>query len=172
MFVPATPQGKLASMLLESEKKVAQERGWWLEARKSYQDWQRWLLGLPQCRDETGPEEIVMGESTVSYYIGETARNADTRSIEHQEAVTKLQANKALGKHALDYHGGKRITLDMWVTSTHNDPLTRQIQEGVFIVTWMRHKRDSELSHLQMNSKAEYLHGAVPQTRTIRGSIN
>ena len=79
--------------------------------------------------------------------------------------MTKFQANNALGKHALDYHDGKEITLDMWVTSTHNDPLTRQIQEGVAIVMGARHKRDSELSHLQMNSKAEYLEDAIPQIR-------
>ena len=28
MSVPATPQGKLANMLCESERKMAQERGW------------------------------------------------------------------------------------------------------------------------------------------------
>ena len=83
-----------------------------------------------------------MGGPTVSYYIGEAAQNAYTRSIEYREAVTKLQANNVLEKHAIDYHGEKQITLDMWVTSTHNDQLTRQIQEGVSIVTSVRHKRD------------------------------
>ena len=108
----------------------------------------------------------------VSYYIGETARNSYMRSIEHQEAVTKLQANNALGKYALEYHDGREITLDMWVTSIHKDPLTRQIQEGVSIVAGEKHKRDSELPHLLLNSKTEYLQGVVPQTRTTRGSIS
>ena len=214
MFVPATPQGKLANMLRESERKMAQERGWrikiverggqkirsrlakdlWIgpcdrddclvcRSAETRPDKKKsgpctrnsccYRIECRNCRTE-GPDtippratdgQIVVGESTVSYYlIGETARNAYTRSIEHREAVTKLQANNALGKHAIDYHGGKQITLNMWVTSTHNDPLTRQIQEGVSIVTGVRHKRDSELPHLQMNSKAEYLQGAVPQT--------
>ena len=59
----------------------------------------------------------------------------------------------------------------MRVTSIHKDPLTRQIQEGVSIVAGKTHKRDSELSHLLLNSKTEYLQGVVPQTRTTRGSI-
>ena len=48
-------------------------------------------------------DRIAIGNPMVSYYIGETARNSYTGSIEHQEAVKKLQANNALGKHALEY---------------------------------------------------------------------
>ena len=133
-------------------------------AAVQYRQQEEWAIGTRNsccyriechnCRTE-GPDtippratdgQIVVGESTVSYYIGETARNAYTRSIEHREAVTKLQANNALGKYVLDYHGGKEITLDMWVTSTHNNPLTRQIQKGVSIVTGVRHKCDRIIS--------------------------
>ena len=136
-----------------------------------------------ECRNyrEKGPDtlspnatddRIAIGNPMVSYYVGETARNSYTRSIEHQEAVKKLQTNNALRKHALEYHDGREITLDMWVTSIHKDPLTRQIQEGVSIVAGEKHKRDSELPHLLLNSKTEYLQGVVPQTRTTRGSIS
>ena len=221
MFVPATPHGKLANMLRESERKMAQERGWRIKiVERGGQRISSRLVKDPwtgpcdkdeclvcrsaetmsdrknsgpctrngccyriECRNcrEKGPDtlppnatddRIAIGNPMVSYYIGETARNSHTRSIEHQEAVKTLQANNALGKHALEYHDGREITLDMWVTSIHKDPLTRQIQEGVSIVAGGKHKRDSELPHLLLNSKTEYLQGVVPQTRTTRGSIS
>jgi len=87
---------------------------------------------VPQMQEQgsTIPERTVSGNRVVgeidkpmiSYYIGESARNGFTRGLEHQDAAKKRQTNNAL------------VDFDMWLTSTHNDPLTRQIQEGVNIV--------------------------------------
>ncbi|KAL9971074.1 hypothetical protein ACROYT_G023559 [Oculina patagonica] len=137
---------------------------------------------LIECRDckTKGPDTIpdradsgekVVGEAgkpMVSYYIGESARNGFTRALDHQDATKKRQTNNALGKHVIDYHNGRQVTFDMWITCTHKDPLTRQVQEGVNIVTGL--PKYSGMEQLQMNSKLEYLQGAVPQTRTQRGA--
>ena len=132
VFVPATPQGKLANMLRESEKKMAQERGWRIKiverggqkirSRLAKDPWIGpcdrddclvcrsaetrpnkkksgpctrnsccYRIECRNCRTEgpdtipsrTADDQIVVGEPTFSYYIGETARNAYIRSIEH-----------------------------------------------------------------------------------------
>ena len=94
-------------------------------------------MGTDTIPDKTDSGSKVVGKAgkpMISYYIGESARNGFTRGLEHQEAAKKRQTNNALGKHVADYHGGDRqVTFDMWITSTHKDPLTRQVQEGVNI---------------------------------------
>ena len=49
----------------------------------------------------------------------------------------------------------------MSVVSTHSEPLGRKLREGVDIVAG---KQD-----ILLNSKEEFLQGAVPSTRTQRG---
>ena len=58
---------------------------------------------------------------------------------------------------------------DMWITSTHKDLLTRQVQEGVNIVT--EPPKHSGMEVLHMISRLEYLQGAVPRSRTQRGTV-
>ena len=98
----------------------------------------------------------------ILYYIGDWARNGQTRGLDHQEEAKKQQTNNALGKHG-------QVDWDVWITSTHRDPLTWQVQEGVNIVT--EPPEHSGMEVLQMNSKLEYLQGVVPQTRTQRGTV-
>ncbi|KAL9961900.1 hypothetical protein ACROYT_G030935 [Oculina patagonica] len=87
---------------------------------------------IPDRADRADSGEKVVGEvgkPMVSYYIGESARNGFTRALDHQDATKKRQTNNALGKHVIDYHSGRQVTFDMWITSTHKEryPLTRQV---------------------------------------------
>ena len=67
-------------------------------------------------------------------YEGETARNAYTRGIEHQNALRLEDEENALWKHCLVQHGGVRAEFKMTVVGVHRTPLVRQVNEAVRIV--------------------------------------
>ena len=66
-------------------------------------------------------------------------------------------------RHTSLYHQGREAEVDysMSVVSTHMDALTRQLREGVTII--------SNEQDILLNSKQEFLQGAVPNTRVQRG---
>ena len=66
-------------------------------------------------------------------------------------------------RHASLYHHGRKDEVDfsMSVESTHRDPLTKQLREGVAII--------ANQQDILLNSKQEFLQGAVPSTRVQRG---
>ena len=72
------------------------------------------------------------GVSTL--YEGETARNAYTRGIEHQDALRLEDEENALWKHCMVQHGGVRAEFCMTVVGVHRTPLVRQVNEAVRIV--------------------------------------
>ena len=109
----------------------------------------------------------------LSVYEGESSRNGYTRGNEHTEAIRKKNMTNALAKHTKEYHGGHEVQFDMSVTSVHKDPLSRQIQEGVNIANGGCNsivKKQKGMTKLLLNSKLEYLQGAVPKTRIQRGA--
>ena len=64
-------------------------------------------------------------------------------------------------RHNAIYHLSQQVDYQMSVISTHSEPLGRRLREGVDIV--------SGRQTILLNSKEEFLQGAVPSTRTQRG---
>ena len=64
-------------------------------------------------------------------------------------------------RHSAIYHLSQQVDYQMSVVSTHSEPLGRRLREGVEIV--------SGRQTILLNSKEEFLQGAVPSTRTQRG---
>lgn len=67
-------------------------------------------------------------------YIGETARNAYTRGVEHTEGLENQDERSALWKHCVEKHEKERQEFKMSVTGVYgNDAMLRQIAESVRI---------------------------------------
>ena len=64
-------------------------------------------------------------------------------------------------RHNILYHLSQQVDYQMSVVSTHSEPLGRKLREGVEIVAGNQ--------DILLNSKEEFLQGAVPSTRTQRG---
>ena len=64
-------------------------------------------------------------------------------------------------RHNILYHLSQQVDYQMSVVSTHSEPLGRKLREGVDIVAGNQ--------DILLNSKEEFLQGAVPSTRTQRG---
>ena len=119
---------------------------------------------VPVVEEEEGerrPGEGQVGVPCTALYHGETGYNAFTRGLGHQAALKAKNRKNALWRHSALYHRGELVDYTMSVVSTHMDALTRQIREGVTII-------DNQQKIL-LNSKQEFLQGAVPSTRTQSG---
>ena len=67
-------------------------------------------------------------------FIGETARNGFSRSLEHISSVARKDPHSLLYMHCLDQHDGSPVMFQMEVTGAYGgDPLKRQITESVNI---------------------------------------
>ena len=104
-----------------------------------------------------------MGVPCTSLYHGESGYSAFTRGLDHQGDMEKKVKTNAMVRHASLYHQGREEEVDfsMSVMSTHMDPHTKQLREGVMII--------SNQQDILLNSKQEFLQGAVPSTRVQRG---
>ena len=92
---------------------------------------------------------------------GESGYGGSTRGGEHQTGLAKKNRSNALWRHCELYHGGETAEFSMSVVSTTTKPFIRKIREGVEIVAGNQ--------DILMNSKEEFLQGAVPSTRVQRG---
>ena len=77
-------------------------------------------------------------------YIGETARNLFTRSLEHMK---NKDEEAFIKEHTDECHKGQESNFTAKVTHTNRDCLTRQIREGVGINRSVR---------TLLNSKSEW----------------
>ena len=64
-------------------------------------------------------------------------------------------------RHSKVYHLSREVEYHMSVVSIHKDPLDRKLREGSDII--------ADNQTILLNSKEEFLQGAVPSTRTQRG---
>ena len=64
-------------------------------------------------------------------------------------------------RHNILYHLSRQVDYQMSVVSLHMEPVGRLLREGVDIVAGNQ--------TILLNSKEEFLQGAVPNTRTQRG---
>ena len=107
------------------------------------------------------PGQGRVGVPCTSLYHGESGYSAFTRGLGHQAAVKNKSKKNALWRHSVLYHQSQNVDYTMSVISTHTDALTRQIREGVTII--------DKQQDILLNSKQEFLQGAVPSTRIQRG---
>ena len=109
-----------------------------------------------RCRRANVTYEICCGLCE-SKYIGETARNAYTRGVEHFDAFRRGDKDSVLRRHAESCHRGippGDMCYNMRVTGHYSDSLTRQTAEAVKI-----HRTVAGL----INTKCEYNHPAIPR---------
>ena len=103
----------------------------------------------------------VVGQQADAKYHGESGYSGKTRGGEHKTGLQKKNKSNALWRHCDLYHGGEMAEFSMSVVSTTTKPFIRKIREGVEIVAGNQ--------DILMNSKEEFLQGAVPSTRVQRG---
>ena len=66
-------------------------------------------------------------------YIGETARNLNSRGSEHNSNYQRRQQESFMQKHQLEAPNGMEADFSAKVLSSYKDCLSRQIAEGVHI---------------------------------------
>ena len=125
-----------------------------LECRKTSRGGIGYEIQCLEC-DENGKKSL---------YHGETSRTLYTRIKEHlhQSRVT-CNENKPLLKHSIIHHPGKQVKFKIMKTGSFQDPLSRQINEGVRI-----NNSTSDPGFL-INSKAEFHQGQVPRVMIASG---
>ena len=99
-------------------------------------------------------------------YIGETARSAYERGIEHKNALEKLQEDSHLLKHVANSHRGEKleeIKFGMRIIKQTRSALERQITESVVI-------QEEQKRHNILNSKSEYNRCSLPRLTAKLGS--
>ena len=112
-------------------------------------------------QDGSRPGQGVVGVPCLALYHGQSGYSGKTRGLDHeQDKRTKRQTN-AMVRHSNLYHGGREVNFRMSVVSLHKDPVSRLCREGVDIIAGNQ--------DILLNSKEEFLQGAVPSTRTQRG---
>ena len=94
-------------------------------------------------------------------YEGETARNAYTRRLEHEDALRMEDEANALWKHCVVQHQGVKAEFSMTVTGVHRTPLVRQVNEAVRIVITK--------AGCVMNSKSEWHQAPLVRITPVSG---
>ena len=119
---------------------------------------------VPLLEDEEGekrPGQGTVGKPCKASYHSESGYSAFTRGLEHQKSLEKKSIKNALWRHCVLYHEGKQVDFSMSVTSIHSEAYIRKLREGTVII--------SGEQDILLNSKQEFLQGAVPSTRSQRG---
>ena len=117
------------------------------------------------CREEDekkflrdGKEKKDLERMPIYKYIGESARSAFERGIEHQRDKDQLNSGSHMLKHMLEKHSEAEVgtvKFMMKVVKFHQSAFERQIHESVLI--------QNNRHHHIMNSKSEYNRCALPR---------
>ena len=102
-----------------------------------------------------------MGVPCTSLYKGESGYSVYVCGLEHKQEKEANRQSNAMVRHSTIYHKGEQVDYRMSVISNHTEPVGRRLREGVEIVAGNQ--------TILLNSKEEFLQGAVPSTRTQRG---
>ena len=119
---------------------------------------------VPLQEDEDGekrPGQGTVGKPCKAVYHGESGYSGFTRGLDHQKDVEKKSPKNALWRHCLLYHDGNTAEFSMSVASIHKEAYVRKLREGTVIIAGEQ--------DILLNSKQEFLQGAVPSTRSQRG---
>ena len=98
-----------------------------------------------------------VGKPCIALYHGESGYSAYHRGLAHRERLKKRRKKNSSWRHSLLYTGGEEAEFEMSVSAIHSSVLSRKLREGTDII--------SGDSNILMNSKLEFLQGAVPHTR-------
>ena len=66
-------------------------------------------------------------------YIGETSRNCYTRAKEHLGKANDKSKESFIHNHQTEKHNGDEANFGVKVIKSFNDPLSRQVYEGIYI---------------------------------------
>ena len=102
-----------------------------------------------------------MGEFCTSLYIGKSGYSAFVHGLGHKKDKEATRQNNAMVRHNTLYPKGEQVDYQMSVISLHNEPVGMRLREGVEIVAGSQ--------SIILNSKEEFLQGAVPNTKTQGG---
>ena len=119
---------------------------------------------VPELEEEDGdqrPGQGRVGVPCLALYHGQSGYSGFTRGLDHQSDTRRKVKTNAMWRHSQLYHNSQEVSYSMTVTSTPSDPISRLCREGVSIVAGEQ--------DILLNSKQEFLQGAVPSTRTQRG---
>ena len=114
--------------------------------------------------EEVGGSRQGQGEVGVpctALYHGQSGYSGFVRGGEHQTDQRANKTSNAMIRHNNIYHRAEKVLYQMSVVSLHKEPVGRLLREGVDIVAGNQ--------TILLNSKEEFLQGAVPSTRTQRG---
>ena len=100
-------------------------------------------------------------------YHGETGRTLYSRLAEHMKGHQKKQEGNPLHKHDQTEHDGDKATYSYEPMGFFQDPLTRQVNEGVRINQSIAEGARCPI----MNSRAEFQQGSVPRIEIVRGMV-
>ena len=175
IIVPATPNSELAKSLreiAESESdsgirfKVVEKGGITIEKMlQKSNPTKSDKCGKPNCvMDNQSEGGKFCHKSNIMYewrcelcdsiYIGETSRNFFSRSLEHMDKAQNKSDDSFISNHQKECHNESQPKFKTKVLKSFQDPLSRQVAEGVYI-------RNNPLSSL--NTKQDYY-----QTSTYR----
>ena len=183
IIVPATPNGELARMMKEVAEadnecglkfKIIEKGGKTIE--KSLQN------PNPTASNKCGKSDCVIDnqpgggklchKSNVLYewkcrncdnvYIGETSRNCYTRAKEHMGKAHEKSKESFIHNHQIEKHNGEEADFSVNVIKSFNDPLSRQVYEGIHIRKNVSVSLNTKLDYYQpstYNMRREMLHG-------------
>ena len=101
-------------------------------------------------------------EQCESSYIGETSRNFYSRSLEHIEKSNTNSDDSFISNHQKECHDGGQPQFNVKVIKTFQDPLSRQVAEGVYIRRNPNNSLNTKLDFYQASTyrvRREVLHG-------------
>ena len=112
---------------------------------------------------EKRPGQGQVGVPCLGLYHGQSGYSGYERGKDHQDEKKRKDKRNACVRHSNLYHdqGKEEAEFSMSVVSTTSTPYIRLIREGVETVAGNQ--------DILMNSKEEFLQGAVPSTRVQRG---
>ena len=115
---------------------------------------------VPYREEEGRPGQGEVGVPCLALYHGESGYSAYTRGLGHQTEMDRGKQTNAMARHSKLYHQSQETPYSMSVVSLHREPLGRKLREGVDIIAGNQ--------TILLNSKEEFLQGAVPSTRAQR----
>ena len=95
-------------------------------------------------------------------YIGETSRNCYTRAKEHMGKAHEKSKESFIHNHQIEKHNGEEADFSVNVIKSFNDPLSRQVYEGIHIRKKISVSLNTKLDYYQpstYNMRREMLHG-------------
>ena len=160
LFVPKTKSGKLADMVAASQQVLDPKIGWKMKIieKPGIPLFRKFTYKFPMnggcirgtscnicdndgrgCRIKnvvyTATCKKCLASNEKAVYVGETSRYVGTRAAEHFQNLIKFKKDSFILEHWMSHHGTETNPpkFNFRVTSSHRDPLGRQLREAIKI---------------------------------------